>query len=122
MEEQGLVVVKDNFLVRLTNRLKRFLFKDKTKDLLLEEGSVSEQDDIKARYIDGSGEFVQLEILDARRAYRKYVINNNKNISKEVLSYVVGKVKENETEIRQIIEINKDDIMTLKMIRDIKLR
>ena len=32
MEEQGLIVVKDNFLIRITRTLKRFFFKGKLKN------------------------------------------------------------------------------------------
>ena len=77
MEEQGLVVVKEGFLVRLTNAIKRFIFKGKRKELLLEEKNES-----NIELIEKDNQFIQQEILDARRAYRKYVINNDKNISK----------------------------------------
>ena len=106
MEEQGLVVVKDNFLSRLTNALKRFIFKGKMKDSLLEENTT---DNIFIQEIIDNNEFVQKEILDARRAFRKYVINNTKNISTDILSYIEGKVKENQLEIRQLIRINNED-------------
>lgn len=104
MEEQGLVVVKDNFLVRLTDSIKRFFFKGKIKDYIVED----EESGIK--YIKKDTSFVQKEILDARRAFRKYVINNNKNITKDVLLYVGEKVRENQKRIKQIIAINGDDI------------
>lgn len=111
MEEQGLVVVKENFLVRIANAFKRIFFRNKSKDLLLDEGKNEDINNTKkAELIDNNADFVQLEILDARRAFRKYVINNNKNISNDILSYVIKKIEENEDEIKKIIEINKDDI------------
>lgn len=105
MEEQGLVVVKENFLVKISHTIKRFFFKGKMKDLLL-----AEKNESRIKLIEDNNGFVQKEILDARRAYRKYVINNDKNISIDVLSYITEKIKENEQEIRKIIEINNDDI------------
>ena len=104
MEEQGLVVVKDNFITRLTSALKRLFFRGKTKDL------IDEDNKIDILFINNEERFVQQEIVDARRAYRKYVINNNKDISCEVLSYIVEKIEENREKINQIIEINKDNI------------
>ena len=104
MQEQGLVVVKDNFLTRITQSIKRFFFKGRMKDLLEDTNRQ------KIKFIESNEEFVQKEIVDARRAYRKYVINNNKNISKDVLSYISMKIEENEEKINQIIEINNDSI------------
>lgn len=104
MQEQGLVVVKDNFLTRITQSIKRFFFKGRMKDLLEETNRP------KIKFIESNDEFVQQEIVDARRAYRKYVINNNKDISKDILSYITVKIEENEEKINQIIEINNDDI------------
>jgi len=104
MQEQGLVVVKDNFLTRITQSIKRFFFKGRMKDLLEDTNRP------KIKIIESNEEFVQKEIVDARRAYRKYVINNNKNISKDVLSYISMKIEENEEKINQIIEINNDSI------------
>lgn len=104
MQEQGLVVVKDNFLTRITQSIKRFFFKGRMKDLLEDTNRP------KIKIIESNEEFVQKEIVDARRAYRKYVINNNKNISKDVLSYISMKIEENEGKIKQIIDINNDSI------------
>lgn len=104
MQEQGLVVVKDNFLTRITQSIKRFFFKGRMKDLLEDTNRP------KIKIIESNEEFVQKEIVDARRAYRKYVINNNKNISKDVLSYISMKIEENEEKINQIIDINNDSI------------
>ncbi len=104
MQEQGLVVVKDNFLTRITQSIKRFFFKGRMKDLLEDTNRP------KIKFIESNEEFVQKEIVDARRAYRKYVINNNKNISKDVLSYISMKIEENEEKINQIIDINNDSI------------
>lgn len=36
MEEQGLVIVKDNFLSRIANTLRKFFFKGREKQLLIE--------------------------------------------------------------------------------------
>ncbi len=105
MGEQGLVVVKDNFLTRITQTLKRFFFKGRMRDLLLDENNRP-----NIELIENNGEFIQQEIVDARRAFRKYVINNNKEISVDVLTYIVEKIEENEEKIKQIIEINNDDI------------
>lgn len=108
MEEQSLVVVKDNFLVKLTNRLRRFFFKGKMKDFLNEGKDDFENDGIEL--ITSNEDFIQQEIMDARRAFRKYVINNNKDISKNILLYTIGKLEENKSRIKQIIKINNDEI------------
>lgn len=105
MEDQGVVVVKDSFLARITQAIKKFFFKGKTNELLLAEKNKS-----RIKLIEANEEFIQKEIQDARRAYRKYVINNDKNISIDVLSYITQKINENEQEIRKIIQINNDDI------------
>lgn len=105
MEEQGLVVVKDNFLTRVTQSLRRFFFKEKMKDV------VEEKNKKRVQFVECQNtEFVQKEILDARRAFRKYVINNTKNISTDVLSVIAQKIEENEEKISKIIEINNDNI------------
>ncbi len=104
MEEQGLIVVKDSFLARVTNGLKRFFFKGKIKNLVVED----EFSGIK--YISNNYDFVQPEILNARSAYRKYVINNKKGVAKDVVLYVDQKIKENEDKIRKLISINEDNI------------
>ena len=110
MEEQDMVVVKDSFLARIINAFKRIFSRKKSKEYLLDEGKNEDNNTKKVELIDSISEFVQLEILDARRAFRKYVINNNKDISSDILSYVVGKIEENEDEIKKIIEINEDSI------------
>lgn len=105
MEEQGLVVVKDNFLTKVTQSLRRFFFKGKMKDVL-EERNIR-----RVQFVECENtEFVQKEILDARRAFRKYVINNTKNISADVLSAIVRKIEENEDKITKLIKMNEDDI------------
>lgn len=102
MEEQGLVVYKDNFLVRLTNKISRFFFKGRIKDLIIEDSGT--------KLIKGDAMFVQEEILNARRAYRRYVINNNKGISKRILSYVYDEIQKNADKIKQLVDINEEDI------------
>lgn len=110
VEEQGLVVVKDGFLAKVAKFLRKIFFRGKENNAIIEEDEDFNEDKPEIELISEENEFVQKEILDARRAYRKYVINNNKNISKEVLSYVIDRIKENETKIRQIIEINNDEL------------
>ena len=110
MEEQGIVVVKENFLTRLTNTLKKILFRGKNNELLLNEGKSTPQSSDKFELIKDDTCFVQLEILDARRAYRKYVINNDKNVSNDVFQYIENRIYANETEIRQLIDMNDDKI------------
>jgi len=109
MEEQGLVVVKDSFLVRITRTLKRFFFRGKLKKMIAEE-DISNALNFKIDFINQDTEFVQEEILNARKAFRKYVINNNKNIAEDIFDYIKEKIQENETKIRQIIQINNDNI------------
>ena len=58
MQEQGLVVVKDNFLTRITQSIKRFFFKGKMKDLLEDTNRP------KIKFIESNEEFVQKEIVD----------------------------------------------------------
>lgn len=106
MEEQGLVVVKDSFLFRFTNAIKKLIFRGKEKVAILEENLT---DKIKIQEITDNNEFVQQEIQDARRAFRKYVINNKKNISTDILLYINEKIEENQQKIRQLIDINKDE-------------
>lgn len=131
MEEQGLVVVKENFLVKITNALKRLFGKNKIENItqLTEIDNIPEQvdasDSIKCKVdfeeINNDNQFIQKEILDARRAFRKYVINNNKNISIDVLSYIKERIKENQSEVEQLIIMNNDDISfeeLLKMIEN----
>ncbi|MBR2787014.1 MAG: hypothetical protein IKD76_05945 [Clostridia bacterium] len=104
MEEHGLTIVKDNFLNRLTTNIRRFFFKGKIKNLVVDN------DNPRIKFIMESNNFVQQEILDARRAYRKYVINNQTDISRDVFSYLRQKIVDNESRIRHIIKINKDNI------------
>lgn len=69
----------------------------------------SNNEKLTMQEIGNNSAFVEQEIQDARRAFRKYVINNERDISYKVLSYVEDKLAENEEKIRQIIEINKND-------------
>ena len=110
MEEQELVIVKDSFLTRIANAFKKIFSRGKDKELLLQEGN--EQSQIIKNDVELIDVFepVQLEIMDARRAYRKYVINNSKNITEDVFNYIQNKVFENENEIKKIIDINSDNI------------
>ncbi len=111
VQEDEIVIVKENFLLRIARSIREFFSKRKEKKLLLNNGNISEKnEDEKIQQVPDNSDFTQLEILDARRAFRKYVINSNKDISNEILSYVSDKVKENEEKIKQIIEINKDTI------------
>ena len=41
MEEQGLVIVKDNFLVRITKTIKRFFYRGKIKKLIANEDFIN---------------------------------------------------------------------------------
>lgn len=110
MEEQGLAVVKESFFVKITTTLKRFFFKGKLKKMIKNE-EILNNATIKIDFISQDVDFIQEEILNARKAFRKYVINHNKDISEEILNYVIDKIKENENKIRRIIEINKDTIL-----------
>ena len=131
MAEQGLVVVKDNFFVRITRTLKRFFFNGKIKKIINQE-EISNIPAVKIDFINQDTDFVQEEILNARRAFRKYVINNKKNIAEDIFLYILKKLQENETKIKEIIEINSDsisyeDIISLvenekKCINSFKLR
>ena len=107
MTEQGLVIVKDSFLTRMTKKIKRFFYKGKIRDLYNEKYNL--QNIVKAQLIDSGDEFVQKEILDARRAHRKYVINS-KSISSEVFDYTLNKIQENMVQINNIIKINNDNV------------
>lgn len=107
MEEKGLVVVKDNFFIKIAKTLKRFFFSGKLKKMISNE-EISSDKTIKINVINQDTEFVQEEIFNARKAFRKYVINNTSNISEDIFSYVKEKIEENESKIRKIIEINKD--------------
>ena len=103
MADQGLVVVKDNFITRLTNTMRRFFFKNNEKNFIDENNDIAE-------LITKDSDYVQSEILDARKAFRKYSINNVKNISSNVIEYTMQKLEENEHQINQIIKINEDFI------------
>ena len=109
MENQELIYVKENFLTKIAKAFKKIFSRGKNEELLLNEAKDKEQAQTEVELINDT-EYVQLEILDARRAFRKYVINNNKNISKEIFGYVQAKLQENEVEIKQLIDINNDDI------------
>ncbi len=105
MAEQGLVIVKDNFLAKMTKKIKRFFYKGKMKDVYNQKNSNEE----KAVLIDSEDKFVQKEIVDARRAYRKYVINA-KAVSSDVFDYTLSKIQENKEQINNIIGINGDNV------------
>ena len=119
MEEQGLVVVKDSYLVRLTKAIRRFFFRGKIKELSKNE-KLSLPDDVKLDVINQDIEVVQEYILDARRAFRKYSINNTKDISMEIFSYILDKINENESKIKKIIDINNDNITFEEIINIIE--
>ena len=107
MEEQGLVVVKDNILIRVTKSIRKFFFKGKLKNTIYGENKIN--DTVKFKLIQNDMEFVQEEILNARKAFRKYVICN-KNASNEVFSLVKEKIQDSEHEIKRLIDINGDEI------------
>ncbi len=109
--EHSLVLADNaNILIRVKNSIRKFFFKGKMKNLLLEDGKNTNLDESKFTLIQNDTGFVQEEILNARKAYRKYVINNSKNISTEILSFIKEKIKDNESKIRELIEMNEDDI------------
>ena len=118
MEEQGLVVVKENFLYKLSHAFKHVFRKSNNLTQLPEKSVVLNQEEasdntanvVEFEHVDADTQFVQKEILDARRAFRKYVIKNNKNISKDVLLFVNEKFQENKSAIEQLIVMNNDDI------------
>lgn len=110
MEEQELVIVKDSFLTKIANAFKKIFSRGKDKELLLKEGDKKETKNKADVELISRVEPVQLEIMDARRAYRKYVINNAKNLTEDVFNYIQNKIFENENEIKKIIEVNSEDI------------
>ena len=56
MEDQGVVVVKDSFLARITQAIKKFFFKGKTNELLL-----AEKNESRIKLIEANEEFIQKE-------------------------------------------------------------
>ena len=105
MEEQVLVEVKDNFFSKITKAFKKIFAKNNKENLLL-----AENNRIDIEVIENDNGFTQQEIISARRAFRKYVINNNSNVSTDIFDYIISKIKENKEKIEQIIEINNDNI------------
>lgn len=105
MEEQVLVEVKDNFFSKITKAFKKIFAKNNKENLLL-----AENNRIDIEVIGNDNGFTQQEIISARRAFRKYVINNNSNVSTDIFDYIISKIKENKEKIEQIIEINNDNI------------
>ena len=95
MEEQGIIEVKDNFFVRVTQSIRKILFRRKAKTLLLEDGEQSEVNESKIKLIQDDTDSAQIEIINARKAYRKYVINNTKNISIDILYYIKDAIQKN---------------------------
>lgn len=112
MEEQGLVVVNDNFLAKVTRFLRKIFSKKSNVVGYLNENEQNREieNQISYEYIKKDSEFVQKEIVEARSAFRKYVINNKKNISLDILNYIEEKLYENESKIDKIIEINQNNI------------
>lgn len=110
MEEQGLVVINDNFLSKITKFLRKKLFRNDNNNYYLIQTEQINKIDINIQYIKKDREFVQSEIVKARSAFRKYVINNKKNISLNILNYIEEKLYENQCKINKIIEINKSNI------------
>lgn len=119
MEDQELIIVKESFLTKIAKAFKKIFSRGKNDELLLNEAKEKKQAQTEVELINDT-EYVQLEILDARRAFRKYVINNNKNIAKEIFDYVQGKLQENEVEIRQLIDINNDEITYEDIVKFLK--
>ena len=134
MEEQGLVVVNDSFLTKITRFLRKIFSKRTTIDGYFDEIEQVKkiENQVSYEHIKKDSEFVQKEILEARSAFRKYVINNKKNISLDILNYIEKKLYENESKIDKIIEINQnsftfEDILGLlqeykQKINNFKLR
>ncbi|MCR5145839.1 MAG: hypothetical protein K6B70_00600 [Clostridia bacterium] len=130
MEEQGLVVVKENFLVKMTNAFKKLFGKNKIENItqLTEIDNIPKQvesgenvtNKIDFEEISNDNQFVQKEIIDARKAFRKYVINNNKNISADILTYIKERVKENQSEIEQLMIMNNDNISYEELLQMIE--
>lgn len=112
MEEQGLVVVNDSFLTKITRFLRKIFSKRTTIDGYFDEIEQVKkiENQVSYEHIKKDSEFVQKEILEARSAFRKYVINNKKNISLDILNYIEEKLYENESKIDKIIEINQNSI------------
>lgn len=109
MEEQDVIVVKESFLTKIAKAFKKIFSRDSDKELLLNEGNRDLTFGENVEVIKDV-EPVQLEILDARRAFRKYVINNNKNITSDIFNYIQNKLFENENEINKLIQLNNDEI------------
>ncbi len=103
MQEQGLVVVNDNFLGKFSRFLRKIFFSKKIEE-------VYKEDDTNVEYIKKDTQFVQAEIIAARNAFKKYIINNNKNISEDIILYVIKQIQDNREKIQKIIDINEDNI------------
>ena len=110
MEEQGIIEVKDNFFVRVTQSIRKILFRRKAKTLLLEDGEQSGVNESKIKLIQDDTDSAQIEIINARKAYRKYVINNTKNISLDILYYIKDAIQKNGLKIRKLIRINNGNV------------
>ncbi len=104
MEEQGLVVVKDNFLTRISNLFKSFFSRKGIEDFYEDESK------LEVEFIESNMAFVQEEIVLARKAFRRYIINNTKELPETILSLALEQVNNNKEQINKIIEINNDTI------------
>ncbi len=116
-ENKQLIVPKKGFLIRVTHSIKKFFFKGKMKNLLLEDGNKIEANKAKIKFIHDNPEFVQEYISNARRAFRKYVINNSKSISIDIFSLIKEKIKENKSKIEELIKMNEDDVTYASILK-----
>lgn len=103
MQENGLVVVNENFFTKITKFFNKVFFREK------KESEFFMEDVLEVEYIEESSEFIQEEIVDARSAFRKYVINNKKDISENILSCISTEIMNNQSKIKKLMEINEDD-------------
>ena len=88
MENQELIYVKENFLTKIAKAFKKIFSRGKNEELLLNEAKDKEQAQTEVELINDT-EYVQLEILDARRAFRKYVINKGLNVLMQKMQYKI---------------------------------
>ena len=117
MEERGLVVVKDNLFVRVTQSIKKFFYKGKMKEFAYEHEENEELNDSMVRLVHSDAQYVQIEVLNARKAFRQYVINNKIDISTDILVFVKEKIQKSSSKMKRLIKINKEDISYEDIIR-----
>ena len=56
---------------------------------IINQEEISNIPAVKIDFINQDTDFVQEEILNARRAFRKYVINNKKNVAEDIFLYIL---------------------------------